>query len=47
MAAQPVKWIGVCEFCTEASPELRDSETEALQDAADCPCRDDLEPADA
>lgn len=40
MAAEPVQWLGRCDACGEPSPEVRDSEAEALADADACPCRE-------
>ncbi len=38
--AMPVQWLGYCGRCGEPAPEQRDTESEAVQDAHDCPCKE-------
>jgi hypothetical protein len=33
-----VQWLGICGRCGHSSPETRDNEEEAMQDAEHCPC---------
>lgn len=36
-----VAWLGYCGRCGNPAPETRDNEASALQDAKDCPCKEE------
>jgi len=42
MSVRIIGYQGVCDSCGEPSPEIRESEQYAEQDATECPCRDEI-----